>query len=483
MTTIMSMISRRSDNVIVYLLIALYLIISSVALYLEMWFVLALPFILGIILFSFFRPKYLFYAIVFMTPLSLNLEEVGMGTISFYLPTEPLLFGFSALLMLAHMYRAIFPWEIVSHPISRALYLYIGWMLLTSITSVDPVVSLKFLISRLWFIIPMYFAGATLFLRLKNARRFLLLYLIPFFGVVLYTLMRHSVLGFEEDPAHSVMEPFYRDHTQYGAVVAFFVPIAAGLFLDGKSNPIQRLVTGIFLAVLLFALVYTYSRAAWLSVFFAFVLWVIVQSKVQLKVIVAGGMILLLGMILSYDRIMVELRKNKTDSSENLVENVESITNISTDASNLERINRWNSVFAMTAEKPIFGFGPGTYMFEYAPYQNARDLTIISTNFGDVGNAHSEYLGPLAESGIPGMLSVLVLVFFIFYTAYNAYNRLPPGRTRHLLLFSALALVTYFTHGLLNNYLDSDKASVPVFGTMAIIAAIDVISRKGKNTK
>lgn len=483
MTTIMSMISRRSDNVIVYLLIALYLIISSVALYLEMWFVLALPFILGIILFSFFRPKYLFYAIVFMTPLSLNLEEVGMGTISFYLPTEPLLFGFSALLMLAHMYRAIFPWEIVSHPISRALYLYIGWMLLTSITSVDPVVSLKFLISRLWFIIPMYFAGATLFLRLKNARRFLLLYLIPFFGVVLYTLMRHSVLGFEEDPAHSVMEPFYRDHTQYGAVVAFFVPIAAGLFLDGKSNPIQRLVTGIFLAVLLFALVYTYSRAAWLSVFFAFVLWVIVQSKVQLKVIVAGGMILLLGMILSYDRIMVELRKNKTDSSENLVENVESITNISTDASNLERINRWNSVFAMTAEKPIFGFGPGTYMFEYAPYQNARDLTIISTNFGDVGNAHSEYLGPLAESGIPGMLSVLVLVFFVFYTAYNAYNRLPPGRTRHLLLFSALALVTYFTHGLLNNYLDSDKASVPVFGTMAIIAAIDVISRKGKNTK
>ena len=28
-----------------------------------------------------------------------------------------------------------------------------------------------------------------------------------------------------------------------------------------------------------------------------------------------------------------------------------------------------------------------------------KDLTIISTNFGDGGNAHSEYLSPLAEQG------------------------------------------------------------------------------------
>ncbi len=480
MTTIMSMINRRSDA-FVYVFVALYLVCLLVSLYLEKWYLLALPFILGLILFSFFRPKYLFYTIVFMTPLSLNLEEVGMGNISFYLPTEPLLFGFSVLLILTHMYRAIFPKELISHPISRAIYFYIGWMLLTSITSVDPVVSLKFLVSRLWFIIPMYFAGATLFIHLQNARTFFMAYLVPFFGIVIYTLLRHSVLGFEEDPAHSVMEPFYRDHTQYGAIVAFFVPVTFGFFLDRKANLPQRILTGTFLAVLLFALVYTYSRAAWLSVFFAFVLWVIVQSKVQLKVIVAGSLILLIGMLLSYDQIMVELRKNKTDSSENLVENVESITNISTDASNLERINRWNSVFAMTYERPLFGFGPGTYMFEYAPYQNARDLTIISTNFGDVGNAHSEYLGPLAESGVPGMLSVVLLVFFIFQTAYRTYHRLPPGRTRHLLLFASLALVTYFSHGLLNNYLDSDKASVPVFGTMAIIAAIDVISRKRQN--
>ena len=462
----------------IYILLALYLVSMCICLYLELWYVLALPFLLGAILFSFFRPQYLFFTIICLTPLSLNLEEVGVGTISFYLPTEPLLFGFTILLLIAHLYRPIFPKAVLSHPISRVLYLYLGWMLITTITSVNPVVSLKFLVSRLWFIVPMYFAGATIFMNLSNARRFLVVYLIPFLGVVVYTLIRHGALGFEEDPAHSVMEPFYRDHTQYGAVVAFFVPIAFGLLIEQKSSLPLRILACISVALLVFALVYTYSRAAWLSVFLALVLWVLIRSKISLKTIFAGGLIVLIAMILSYDQIMIELRKNKTDSSENFVENVESITNISTDASNLERINRWNSVFAMAAEKPIFGFGPGTYMFEYAPYQRARDLTIISTNFGDVGNAHSEYLGPLAESGILGMASMILLVFIIFYTSSNTYKRLSPGSIRNLLLFTTLALVTYFSHGLLNNYLDSDKASVPVFGAMAIITAIDVLSRK-----
>jgi len=51
---------------------------------------------------------------------------------------------------------------------------------------------------------------------------------------------------------------------------------------------------------------------------------------------------------------------------------------------------------------PVFGFGPGTYQFEYGPYQHSTEKTLISTNFGDRGNAHSEYIGPLAEEGLPG---------------------------------------------------------------------------------
>ncbi len=56
------------------------------------------------------------------------------------------------------------------------------------------------------------------------------------------------------------------------------------------------------------------------------------------------------------------------------------MTNISSDASNLERINRWDCAISMFKERPFFGYGPGTYMFQYAKYQLKKNRTIISTN-------------------------------------------------------------------------------------------------------
>lgn len=454
-----------------------FLLLTTLAFLREQWMIVAVPVILIIFLYAFFKPAYLFFLIVALTPLSINLEEIGRGNIAFYLPTEPLLFGFMLIILLAHMSNRIIPREVTRHPVSIAICLYLVWLFITSFTSVQPVVSFKFLVSRLWFILPLFFAGATIFLDHKNIPRFLLIYLIPFIGVVIYTTLRHASNGFEEDPAHWVMEPFYRDHTQYGAVVAFFIPIVFG-FITRTHQKIEARMAGILaLALLLITLISTYSRAALLSVIAAFVIWFIVKSRVGLKLVAGMTIVIALVLFVTLDDILIQLQKNNTDSSENLIENVESITNITTDASNLERINRWNSVFAMAKEKPFFGFGPGTYMFEYAPYQQSGDLTIISTNFGDVGNAHSEYLGPLAETGYPGLLTVVALLFTVFYSAYRTYRRLPDGMARHFLLFATLALVTYFSHGLLNNFLDSDKASVPVFGAMAIIVSIDIMSR------
>ena len=161
-------------------------------------------------------------------------------------------------------------------------------------------------------------------------------------------------------------------------------------------------------------------------------------------------------------------------TTEDFGERVESMSNISSDASNLERFNRWNSAIKLTKERPIYGWGPGTYSFVYAPFQDASDLTSISTNFGDGGNAHSEYLGPLSEQGIPGLLIMLLLVIFIFYKASTLYIRLEDPDLKRLVMMLLLGLVTYFTHGILNNYLDTDKASVPVWGFIAIIVAIDL---------
>ena len=108
------------------------------------------------------------------------------------------------------------------------------------------------------------------------------------------------------------------------------------------------------------------------------------------------------------------LEKNSQDSSDSFVEHIESMSNVTTDASNLERINRWKSAIRLFQERPHLGWGPGTYQFHYAPYQNYYEKTVISTNAGDMGNAHSEYLSALSETGWPGLFIFLLFLTTVF---------------------------------------------------------------------
>ncbi|MDG2343819.1 MAG: O-antigen ligase family protein, partial [Flavobacteriales bacterium] len=152
------------------------------------------------------------------------------------------------------------------------------------------------------------------------------------------------------------------------------------------------------LTVFLIALYFSYTRAAWLSVVGALGVYLLFYFKISFKWIALLMTVLSIGLLINSTEISYLLEKNNSEhTTENFSERLESMSNISSDASNLERFNRWNCAINLFKERPIFGWGPGTYSFVYAPFQDASDLTIISTNFGDGGNAHSEYLGPLAE--------------------------------------------------------------------------------------
>jgi len=128
----------------------------------------------------------------------------------------------------------------------------------------------------------------------------------------------------------------------------------------------------------------------------------------------------------------------------------------------------------MWEDKPILGWGPGTYMFKYAPYQLSRDLTIISTNFGTNGNAHSEYLGPLSEQGIFGLVIVIALLLYATSLGYRLVYAVEDKETKILVTGLFLGLMTYFVHGFLNNFLDTDKLSLPFWGFLAALVTIDL---------
>lgn len=464
---------EKHQIALIYIISAIFIAANLFLVVNEFYWLSLLPLFLLVLVLFFFSLDKLILLIVFSTPLSINLKDLELGA-SVSIPTEPLMFGVMILFFIKLFSEQKFDKRILNHPVSIAVFFYLIWLFITSCTSEMPIISFKFLVSRLWFIITFYFLATQLFKEYKNIKLFIWMYVIPLTGIIFYTIYNHSLYGFSEESAHYVMTPFFNDHTEYGAILALFIPFTIGFVFYKNYSKTIKILSFIFFAVFIFATILSFSRASWISLGATLLTFIIIKLKINFSYILIVFVAMTSLFFIFNAMIFSKLETNKQASSENLTEHIQSISNISTDASNLERINRWQSAFRMFNERPIMGWGPGTYQFVYAPFQKATEKTFISTNAGEKGNAHSEYIGPLAEAGILGLLTFLGIVITFIHTSLRLYKKTENKKIRLLTLLVLLGMVTYFIHGFLNNFLQSDKASVPFWGFVALIVAMDV---------
>jgi putative inorganic carbon (hco3(-)) transporter len=457
----------------IYALAVVFILINAACTYFEFYYFNLIPAIILVIFLALFSIDKLILLVVFLTPFAVNLQDLE-GGFGISLPTEPIIFGIMVIFLLKQIHRTDFDAKVLKHPITIAIIVNLVWILITSITSDIPVVSFKFLVSRLWFVITFFFMGTQLFRKYSNIKTFIWLYLIPFAIIISYTIYNHALVNFDEQIANYIMSPFYNDHTVYGAMLAMFFPVLLFFTLNKKFSASVRFAAVMLLIIYVFGLIFSYTRAAWLSLAVALVAYILLLLKVRFRTVLIAFFAVAAIAFIYQTEIVMKLEKNRQDASQDFDKHVESIANISTDASNLERINRWNAAFRMFHERPFFGWGPGTYSFEYAPFQHAKEKTIISTNMGDRGNAHSEYIGPLCESGMLGLLTFITIIIFVLSTGFRLYYTIQDYETKRIVLCLILGFITYITHGALNNFLDTDKASVPFWGFVAMIVAIDV---------
>jgi O-antigen ligase len=420
---------------------------------------------------------------LFLIPFSYPLEKIAPNLgFNLQLPTEIMIILLMVVFLLKVMLEKEFDKAVLKHPVTIAIFIYLAWMFITCITSTMPLVSFKYFISRVWFIAVFYFLASQFFKSKKNIRSYYWTYTVAFVVIMIMTIYKMWVRGFM-DPyvAQFSTRPFFNDHTSYGAIVAMILPfIVCFLFYKKYSLPLKILIA-LVLVIAAIALVLSYTRAAWISAGIALFVWLMMVWRIKFIYIIFLFSFILGALYLNREQIVISMEKNQQDSSKDLQKHLKSVYNIRSDASNMERINRWKCAIKMFSEKPVFGWGPGTYMFKYAPFQVSYDRTEISTNRGNWGNAHSEYLGPLAESGLFGSLTFTAIVVLVFTTAFSCYRKLKGKKSTQLLILGAtLGLVTYCSHGVLNNYLDTDKASALFWGFVGMIVAIDLYHSEGK---
>ena len=157
-------------------------------------------------------------------------------------------------------------------------------MLVTSLTSTMPLVSLKFLLTRIWFIVGFYLLTAKLFESGKNIEKYIWLYIMSLMLVIFYSTYRHLGYGlWDKQAAHFVMDPFYNDHTAYGAAIAMYLPFLFGFSFTKVYSPWVRWFVRISLGILMMGLILSYARAAWLSMFAVLIVWIIMRLKIRFK--------------------------------------------------------------------------------------------------------------------------------------------------------------------------------------------------------
>jgi hypothetical protein len=165
---------------------------------------------------------------------------------------------------------------------------YLGWYWLSIPFSTMPMVSFKFVLARTWYIVIFYFAVLHIFRDFYKIHWFYKVFTFTTLGLVIYTLIKHSADGFLRSSSYSVSWPFFPDHGQYAAAIAFAVPILLIYALAGRHFKIPITVTPLLLlllSILLFGIVVSYTRATWLSLLAAAAVYFLIRFKIKFSIV------------------------------------------------------------------------------------------------------------------------------------------------------------------------------------------------------
>jgi len=427
------------------------------------------------------KADWFYLLLIALIPISIESSFVGGSKLN--LPSEPMIVILLAVLFLFHKKYWSALKRIAFHPISILLMVDLFVQLLTSLTSTHLDVSLKRFILKFLFI-AFFYVVVHLFERPKSLTIIFIAYTIGLIPVMFLTIKNHSKYNFDPRVVFDICAPYFNDHTVYGACLAFVIPMIFLLFLNWKQIEIAkewRFAFGLLFAFLLASEMMALSRAAILSLIFVGLFAVLLHFRIQFKVLMSLFFVIIVAVIASWNTIYKTIETNESVSNDGeIVNHFSSISNVRSDASNLERINRWICAVRMFQEKPLLGFGPGTYQFEYNNYQTIENKTYISTNLGDRGNAHSEYLTYLSENGILGFLLFFALVIAVVYYGMLNHYSLDNGILRTLNLGVLLGLLTFFFHGIFNMFIDQVKMAALVYSSIGIIVWIHLAIQSKK---
>lgn len=422
--------------------------------------------------------KKVFYLLLFTIPLSTEFYfPNGLGT---DLPTEPLVVG----LMLAYVLYLIIHWknmkrDFLMHPITLFLLLHLGWMVLTTFTSSNVLVSFKFLLAKAWYVIGYYFLAASILKKEEDVKKFFWVIFIPFTIAVIITIVRHSTYGFSFEDVKYVMRPCFRNHVLYAAILAVFLPyIILATTWYKKNNLLKWALLGAVFFFLL-AIYLSYTRTAYVAVFIAFGSYFVIKLRLLKIASLVSVIILFIGIfyVMSSNRYLEYAPDFDKAVSHYEFDDLVSATAKGQDVSTMERVYRWVAGMQMSKKEKLTGYGPGNFYFFYKPFAVTSFETYVSDN-PEKSGIHCYYLMILTDQGIPGALLFLAFTFFVLIKGENIYHQTKDKERKRIVMAIMLSIIIIDAFLLINDMVETDKIGSFFFMNMAMLINMDLLNKR-----
>lgn len=432
-----------------------------------------LPAVLAVGLLVVFTEWRLLYYLLFLT-LAFSREIPVPGGLSLDVPSEPLMLVLTAcIIAVLVLQRGLLPAREVLHPLVVILGLMLLWSVVSTFFSVDTTKSIKYLLAKVWYLVPFVLGSLLLLRRPADVWRVAALYVAGTCATVVITVARHASKGFGFDAINWAVQPIYRNHVTYATVLVLLLPFT--LYASRSVQGLPRLAWRVAAGLMLFGLLTAYTRASILALPIAGLYYGIVRFRLTRLVLLAAVTGATAGAFyfLSANNYMLYAPnfEKTVFNGQNFEKHLEATYKLE-DVSGMERVYRWVAAVRMAADKPLVGSGPSTFYPEYKRYTVRSFRTYVSAN-PEKSTTHNYFLLLLAEQGFPGQILFVILLGAALITFENLYHRTRPGsQPRYVVLAAGLSLIIIIFHLLLNELVEVDKIGSFFFLNIALLIRV-----------
>lgn len=441
--------------------------------------IVALPFAVLFIFLLIFDYVKSYYLLIASIPITINLS---LGSFTVDVPSEPLMLSL-VLIFPFIIFLRLKDFTFIRHPFILLILAHLVWMIFISFYSVSPVVSLKYILAKIWYIVPFIFFTCLIIAKVNDFKKIFWSFFIPLLVVCLYTSFRHGLTGFTFGSSNTPMNPFFSNHVTYSATIAVFLPFTFIVRNWYPPNTFKRSFITAGIIILLFSIAVSYTRASWLSVLLLMPTFLLVKIK-MVKPAIAVTCIAIISFVIyldynnNYLKYSIDYKKvifNKGNIEKHLEATVQM-----EDISGMERVYRWVAAKNMIAENFWLGTGPNTFHPEYKKYTVNSFYTYVSDN-PEQSTTHNYFLMIFCEQGILGFLLFTILYIWAIVKSSHLYLVLKDPRHKALSIGCALSLIALLVHLALNDLIETDEIGSLFFITIALIVKLDYWKKEESN--